>query len=97
MFLVLLLKTKKFQSAPPVRAATVIRSTMPNATSFQSAPPVRAATGNRAPPTTTSQFQSAPPVRAATWHTYRTTGYTYVSIRAAREGGDSNRRSVGRP
>ena len=56
----------KFQSTPPVKAATV-HGTCPRYSLFQSTPPVKAATGNHIMLHHSGRlFQSTPPVKAAT-------------------------------
>ena len=79
-----------FQSAPPARAAT--RTGAPRRCSystFQSAPPARAATFELLPEEQCGKrFQSAPPARAATEPGGEGSATVFVSIRAARAGGD---------
>src|ERR1039457_771268 len=61
---------------------------------FQSTPPARAATKEpRISQTFQKTFQSTPPARAATRRADEHDGWDFVSIHAAREGGDA----LGRP
>ena len=69
-------ETEAFQSAPPARAATVMRLKVEPTRPFQSAPPARAATS----PSSRRfdwmiSFQSAPPARAATPHSISTAAH----------------------
>ena len=58
-------------------------------TIFQSTPPVKAATIEKMTNATIIFFQSTPPVKAATWLPPSYGKTSYLSIHAAREGGDS--------
>ena len=77
-----------FQSAPPVKGATVEEATAALIWMFQSAPPVKGATSGRMVPFATRRFQSAPPVKGATATPRSSAEVLQVSIRAPREGGD---------
>ena len=57
---------------------------------FQSTPPVKAATTDSANVPTRPLFQSTPPVKAATSSHAEASGCAFISIHAAREGGDEN-------
>ena len=55
---------------------------------FQSTPPVKAATGLSMGGFLPNRFQSTPPVKAATLFRFYMTPSEFISIHAAREGGD---------
>ena len=55
---------------------------------FQSTPPVKAATGAIFMKAFESVFQSTPPVKAATVAAVLSAAFHFISIHAAREGGD---------
>ena len=78
----------RFQSTPPVKAATTNASPNAGAPSFQSTPPVKAATTRIINLTKQQGFQSTPPVKAATFCNTDRVGACRISIHAAREGGD---------
>ena len=61
---------------------------------FQSTPPVKAATPDAAFQIGWRKFQSTPPVKAATYFSNPYSEYRYISIHAAREGGDDAVRGV---
>ena len=56
---------------------------------FQSTPPVKAATKRKRKIPNTKEFQSTPPVKAATCRISNFSLCRYISIHAAREGGDT--------
>ena len=63
--------TRRFQSTPPVKAATFLQLLQPFRIRFQSTPPVKAATDTATSTHTAPGFQSTPPVKAATAETNR--------------------------
>ena len=78
-----------FQSTPPVKAATSrCESGKPLRRVFQSTPPVKAATEGKTGSSGKPPFQSTPPVKAATGGSRHKVWDSYISIHAAREGGD---------
>ena len=56
---------------------------------FQSTPPVKAATKSKIASLQLRTFQSTPPVKAATEEAKAAVMEVYISIHAAREGGDT--------
>ena len=80
----------RFQSTPPVKAATVSAyGGSQYITVFQSTPPVKAATSDAQRDTFERLiFQSTPPVKAATIESALNALILAISIHAAREGGD---------
>ena len=88
-------KECKFQSTPPVKAATRADIIRDFTARFQSTPPVKAATSTNSSNGAFCLFQSTPPVKAATLFRkiYLQTGQ--ISIHAAREGGDVSRKTSG--
>ena len=86
----LLHRSRRFQSTPPVKAATMLCCSWSWVWLFQSTPPVKAATAKaRTMRSSSFGFQSTPPVKAATNEHERTPFNDDISIHAAREGGDS--------
>ena len=67
-------------------------STLRRPRTFQSTPPVKAATMSLACTVRARLFQSTPPVKAATQMRELTVPLLYISIHAAREGGDDKGR-----
>ena len=80
----------KFQSTPPVKAATVEKRKAMTPHEFQSTPPVKAATLFFCLALLLLLFQSTPPVKAATGMRRCYATRTKISIHAAREGGDTD-------
>ena len=83
-----------FQSTPPVKAATKKRSENHGTHTFQSTPPVKAATAAAFRATQSQRFQSTPPVKAATRADKVRLDDIFISIHAAREGGDRDARTL---
>ena len=59
-------RIKRFQSTPPVKAATIQIIAFVFDKTFQSTPPVKAATLFKSTHSASKSFQSTPPVKAAT-------------------------------
>ena len=78
----------RFQSTPPVKAATLSFSFRGGSVIFQSTPPVKAATKLIFYFYGFIAFQSTPPVKAATCRDFQRQRSGGISIHAAREGGD---------
>ena len=78
----------RFQSTPPVKAATGEKAVSKFPIWFQSTPPVKAATQSSTFLHFDFGFQSTPPVKAATTLYLQPCFRLRVSIHAAREGGD---------
>ena len=91
------LAAEKFQSTPPVKAATCAPVTAAVTPLFQSTPPVKAATDTYLSQIVNRAFQSTPPVKAATFHVQARIRALAISIHAAREGGDSRFRVCRHP
>ena len=81
-------RTRKFQSTPPVKAATKQLHTRLRQLRFQSTPPMKAATDFKFTGDVKFEFQSTPPVKAATHRRGLHFSHRRISIHAAREGGD---------
>ena len=79
----------RFQSTPPVKAATGEKAVSKFPIWFQSTPPVKAATQSSTFLHFDFGFQSTPPVKAATAPALSRPRRRKVSIHAAREGGDA--------
>ena len=71
-----------------MKAATIKFDSRQFAFTFQSTPPVKAATSDRIWSAMSLAFQSTPPVKAATYLLCVLSVLCYISIHAAREGGD---------
>ena len=80
--------TNRFQSTPPVKAATYSLGCVCTDDLFQSTPPVKAATDGGSAHQPLTEFQSTPPVKAATLPLRAAARAEPISIHAAREGGD---------
>ena len=84
------ISSARFQSTPPVKAATIIQIGAVLKMIFQSTPPVKAATHTETQYImTVIIFQSTPPVKAATVIFWLMLIKQVISIHAAREGGDN--------
>ena len=84
----------RFQSTPPVKAATCGQTHSLRPLLFQSTPPVKAATVGKMDGARWAGFQSTPPVKAATFlYSVMILLQQRISIHAAREGGDCQRQA----